>query len=288
MLEQLKKHYEGKIMTTPQNSEAQYTWLKTPQGELFGIDLDALSESESSLLLALCQYEGKMDNALSQPENRWHRILFEGEQYDGSGSFRFLHLLFKKPLQEISSLKQAVHGLFPHSSVFILHPDQKSGVIIEQEYSDSDEEAYAGFKELITSDLYLDVQLFAGLWQQDGSDPSIVYQAEREAFQSAAGGLPPKDVYRFSDIIPRLLLNDAASHTKQVLSSLLPEDILEDKEMAQSIKVYIESGFNISVAAKKLYIHRNSLQYRVDRFAERTGIDVRQFHQALPVYFALL
>jgi hypothetical protein len=288
MLEQLKKHYEGKIMTNPENSEAQYTWLKTPDGEFFGIDLEALSESESSLLLALCQYEGKLNNTLSQPENRWHRILYEDEHYDGSGSFRFLHLLFKKPLQELSSLKQAVHGLFPHSSVFILHPDQKSGVIIEQEYSDSDEEAYAGFKELVTSDLYLDVQLFAGLWQQDGSDPAIVYQAEREAFQSAAGNLPPKDVYRFSDIIPRLLLNDAAGHTKQVLSSLLPEDILEDKEMVQSIKVYIESGFNISVAAKKLYIHRNSLQYRVDRFAERTGIDVRQFHQALPVYFALL
>jgi DNA-binding PucR family transcriptional regulator len=33
---------------------------------------------------------------------------------------------------------------------------------------------------------------------------------------------------------------------------------------------------NASLTAKRLFIHRNSLQYRIDKFIERTGIDIRQ------------
>ncbi|MFC7372885.1 PucR family transcriptional regulator [Fictibacillus iocasae] len=287
MLEQLQKHYAGKIVTSLDDSDAQHTWLKTPTGEKFAIDLDSLTKSEASLLLSLCQLD-QNDSVLTHHENQWHQVLFNNRPYEGKGSFRFLHFFFKQHLQEPAAFRQAIEGLFSRSSVFVLHPDQKSGVIIEQEISDCDEEAYSGFKELVTSDLYMDVQLFAGIWHQDSADPAAVFQSERGAFQSSTSMLPPKDVYALSDIIPYLLLNGAAPYTKQMLSSILPEEILQDKEMVQSIKIYIESGFNISVAAKKLYIHRNSLQYRVDRFAERTGIDVRQFQEALPVYFALL
>ncbi|WP_232787093.1 helix-turn-helix domain-containing protein [Planococcus sp. MB-3u-03] len=35
-------------------------------------------------------------------------------------------------------------------------------------------------------------------------------------------------------------------------------------------------------------MHRNSLQYRLDRFHENTGIDVRKFEHAMAVYLAIL
>nr|MDH3110555.1 helix-turn-helix domain-containing protein [Bacillus altitudinis] len=40
-------------------------------------------------------------------------------------------------------------------------------------------------------------------------------------------------------------------------------------------------------AAKALYVHRNSLQYRIDKFIERTGLDIRHFQEASAAYFMM-
>jgi DNA-binding PucR family transcriptional regulator len=45
---------------------------------------------------------------------------------------------------------------------------------------------------------------------------------------------------------------------------------------------------NVSLAAKKLYLHRNTLQYRVDKFIEKTGIDIKHFGNAVSIYLALM
>ncbi|OLG03008.1 Fis-type helix-turn-helix domain protein [Bacillus paralicheniformis] len=36
-----------------------------------------------------------------------------------------------------------------------------------------------------------------------------------------------------------------------------------------------------------MFIHRNSLQYRIDKFIERTAIDIRQFEEAAAVYLMM-
>ncbi|MCY8607352.1 helix-turn-helix domain-containing protein, partial [Bacillus sonorensis] len=50
---------------------------------------------------------------------------------------------------------------------------------------------------------------------------------------------------------------------------------------------YMQCNLNASLTAKRLFIHRNSLQYRIDRFIEKTGIDIRQFEEAAAVYFII-
>jgi len=45
---------------------------------------------------------------------------------------------------------------------------------------------------------------------------------------------------------------------------------------------------NVSETAKKLYIHRNTLLYRLDKFKQETGLDVRTFNDAVLVKIALL
>lgn len=44
----------------------------------------------------------------------------------------------------------------------------------------------------------------------------------------------------------------------------------------------------MSETAKKLYIHRNTLLYRLDKFKNETGLDVRTFHDAVLVKLALV
>lgn len=61
-----------------------------------------------------------------------------------------------------------------------------------------------------------------------------------------------------------------------------------DSEVITTIEEFVSSGLNTSEAAKKLYIHRNTLIYRLDKIYKDTGYDLRDFKQASIFIIALL
>jgi sugar diacid utilization regulator len=60
-----------------------------------------------------------------------------------------------------------------------------------------------------------------------------------------------------------------------------------DREMIQTLETFFELNCNVSETAKHLYIHRNTLLYRLDKFKNESGLDVRTFNQAVHVKIAL-
>ncbi len=57
-----------------------------------------------------------------------------------------------------------------------------------------------------------------------------------------------------------------------------------DQRMLNTVRVYLESNQNMSYAAKQLFIHRNTLIQRIDKFIDHTGFDVRQFIPGCLIY----
>ncbi|KWX88029.1 polyketide synthase regulator [Paenibacillus riograndensis] len=64
--------------------------------------------------------------------------------------------------------------------------------------------------------------------------------------------------------------------------------VLADKEMLLTLETFFEMDCNVSETAKKLYIHRNTLLYRLDKIKQETGADVRSFGDAAIVKLAML
>lgn len=54
-----------------------------------------------------------------------------------------------------------------------------------------------------------------------------------------------------------------------------------DGEMTKTIEVFFECGLNISDSSKKLYVHRNTLIYRLDKIYKLTSYDIRIFNEAV-------
>lgn len=54
-----------------------------------------------------------------------------------------------------------------------------------------------------------------------------------------------------------------------------------DNEMIRTIDIFFKCGLNLSDAAKKLYIHRNTLIYRLDKIQKYTSYDIREFNNAV-------
>lgn len=54
-----------------------------------------------------------------------------------------------------------------------------------------------------------------------------------------------------------------------------------DNDMIQTIEVFFECDLNLSEAAKKLYVHRNTLIYRLDKIEKYTNYDLKKFNEAV-------
>ena len=56
--------------------------------------------------------------------------------------------------------------------------------------------------------------------------------------------------------------------------------IFDDGGMMQTIEVFLASGMNISRTARILYMHRNTLIYKLNAIRKLTGLDLREFDMA--------
>lgn len=71
----------------------------------------------------------------------------------------------------------------------------------------------------------------------------------------------------------------------------IKKDILkkyyDDEETKEVLKVYFGCNQNTSEASKRLYMHRNTLIQKLDRFYEETGFNPREFKDAVIIYKAI-
>lgn len=61
-----------------------------------------------------------------------------------------------------------------------------------------------------------------------------------------------------------------------------------DKETLFTIQKFFENNLNVSETSRKLFIHRNTLVYRLDKIHKTTGLDLREFDQAIVFKIALM
>lgn len=59
------------------------------------------------------------------------------------------------------------------------------------------------------------------------------------------------------------------------------DELLKERELYHTIEVFFENNLNTSEAARKLYIHRNTLVYRLNKIHKITGLDIRNLKDAI-------
>jgi carbohydrate diacid regulator len=55
-----------------------------------------------------------------------------------------------------------------------------------------------------------------------------------------------------------------------------------------TIQCFFENNLNVSEASRKLFVHRNTLVYRLDKIRKLTGLDLREFEHAITFKVALM
>ena len=80
-------------------------------------------------------------------------------------------------------------------------------------------------------------------------------------------------------LIYDLPLETCRDYIRETLPGGLPEKF--DEEVLLAARIFFKHGLNISEAAKELYIHRNTLIYRLEKLHAATGLDLRNFEDAV-------
>ena len=66
----------------------------------------------------------------------------------------------------------------------------------------------------------------------------------------------------------------------------MPDDL--DEETQNTIQKFYENNLNISETARQLYLHRNTLVYRLERLEKILGLDIRKFEDAMTFKLAMM
>ncbi|WP_067730736.1 PucR family transcriptional regulator [Oceanobacillus damuensis] len=276
--------YDENLPEIPDN----YQWFLTETNQIAGICKNELSEKDVAILSAfLTPYNLNIPKPTEQELIWKERIQSSSSTEEPNEGFRFVYFHFNKNQIEPAIFKTTIQEFFSRP-ISILWENEHEGIIIQQKEALSAEQiSYVQISDTLMSDLYVKIKFIVGPFLNQFTGLREYHSA---LVQSAAYAFTytDKSVITYVDAIPFIFVEHTAADQRKQLGTFVLKEFRNDEDFLQMIRTFIHCNLNISVAAKKLYMHRNSLQYRIDKFQEKTGVDLRQFDQAVTVYLALL
>lgn len=100
-----------------------------------------------------------------------------------------------------------------------------------------------------------------------------------------------KDIVNYEHLgIGRLIYQLPTTLCKKFLDEVFKRGSLEklDEDTINTIQKFFENSLNISETARKLFVHRNTLVYRLDKIQKNTGLDLREFEDAIIFKVAMM
>lgn len=100
-----------------------------------------------------------------------------------------------------------------------------------------------------------------------------------------------KSIINYENLgIGRLIYQLPTTLCEMFLSEVFKKSPLDslDKETLDIITKFFENNLNISETSRKLFVHRNTLVYRLGKIKKLTGLDLREFDQAIVFKVALM
>ncbi|WP_050614219.1 PucR family transcriptional regulator [Bacillus testis] len=287
MIANLQSFYKDTILTTTAApSSPGYFWIEVG-AEKLGIPSNQLSQAEKNLLEAL--YPSSRTIRQNSRQLNW-RLFFEEDDKLPLTNWKQLRILYFTITQEDLALQEWEEALlsFFHPDSILVWTSQTEGFILEESKTHSiDREELETIIHTLEMDFYCGMRFYIGSQQNVGTNLRSHYRMEKNSFFKALAYNPTKKVYSIQSAFLYLLLSGLGPETNWYIKEILG-DTARDQEMIKTIKTYLAHNQNATLTAKELFIHRNSLQYRIDKFIDKTGLDIKQFQDAAVVYMAIL
>ncbi|MFE7377143.1 PucR family transcriptional regulator [Bacillus cereus] len=282
MIQQLKKYYDKDIKINEAILSEDYSWFLI-DGDRVGIRKSRLHQRECQLLSSLLTPLHTDTCFESEKEKYWYEALYQSKNIQIT-SVRFLHFFTMHPIVEREEFHSALHSILDFDTPTIWENSQ-TGVLILAE--NIPEYRLQTALDTLETDFFISLSFFVGRHYTQPNQISHLYHWERNLFYFLSPYLSKKITY-IEQLLPYQLMISLPKERREEYTHHLLAQVSSDKELIESVKVFFQCNLNVSLAAKQLYLHRNTLQYRIDKFIEKTGLNIKTFEGAVAVYMAFL
>ncbi|MCI8597791.1 MAG: PucR family transcriptional regulator [Lachnospiraceae bacterium] len=195
-----------------------------------------------------------------------------------------------------SSSLESVRALFgTKSRDFITAVDEKNIIVVKEL---GENEGYAEMyktarviKDLLAGEGEDKAHIAYGTIVNEIKEVSRSYKEARMALDVGKIFFDDKDIIAYSTLgigrlIYQLPIPLCKMFIREIFDGKSPDDF--DEETLVTINKFFENSLNVSETSRQLYIHRNTLVYRLDKLQKSTGLDLRVFEDAITFKIALM
>ena len=221
--------------------------------------------------------------------NRAKKLHIEGE------ARRIVYIVEADNDKESNSL-ECIRGVFSsRGNDFVTAVDEKSIIVVKElaggESSEELEQIAMSILDSLDEEKRQHTLVAFGTVASELKDVSRSYKEARMALNVGKIFFEERKIIAYSSLgigrlIYQLPIPLCKMFIREIFDGKSPEDF--DEETLTTINKFFENSLNVSETSRQLYIHRNTLVYRLDKLQKTTGLDLRVFEDAITFKIALM
>ena len=208
---------------------------------------------------------------------------------------RVVYIIETHNEKDVNAL-ETVRSLFASKTKdFITAVDEKNIILVKEvrqgeSYVELDKTANM-ILDMLNTEAMTKVRVAYGTVINDIKEVSRSYKEAKMALDVGKIFYASKNVIAYSNLgigrlIYQLPIPLCKMFIREVFDGKSPDEF--DEETLTTINKFFETSLNVSETSRQLYIHRNTLVYRLDKLQKSTGLDLRVFEDAITFKIALM
>lgn len=205
-------------------------------------------------------------------------------------------LIVESPNGKDANILEKVRENFGQNGKDFVTAVDENNVIIVKEIADNetnrDIDKYArAIEECLNKEGIKDVHISYGTNVKEIKEVSRSYKEAKMALDVGKIFYVEKKVIAYSTLgigrlIYQLPVNLCKIFIEEIFGDNVPMDL--DEETLNTLNKFFENNLNVSETSRQLFVHRNTLVYRIEKIQKSTGLDLRSFDDALTFKIALM
>ena len=205
-------------------------------------------------------------------------------------------LLIKIVSRTDVSAYDIVQNLFPDKSKdFVININEAEIALVKEVKPDTDgrdlEKLASSISDTLSSEFYTHCVVGIGTTVTGIKDLARSFKEAQSALEVAKVFDTERTIVSYDNLgIARLIYQLPTTLCKMFLKEVFKRGSVEslDQETLFTIQRFFENNLNVSETSRKLFVHRNTLVYRLEKIKKLTGLDLREFEDAIVFKVALM
>ena len=195
-----------------------------------------------------------------------------------------------------SNVLETMRTYFGSNSRDFITAVDENNVIVVKDLSDGDsmkeiDKTADNIAAFLAKENFRNVRIAYGTVVNEIKEVSRSYKEAKMALDVGKIFFGERDVIAYSELgigrlIYQLPIPLCKMFIKEIFDGKSPDDF--DEETLTTINKFFENSLNVSETSRQLFIHRNTLVYRLDKLQKSTGLDLRVFEDAITFKIALM